>query len=170
MMEQSAYEKGKTRKLSPDEAKKKISRYCAYQERAHSEVESKLYTYGLNQTEVAEILAWLIAENFVNEERFAVAFAGGKFRTKRWGKIKIRQYLQQKQVSEYSINKALDLIDNSDYIKTINFHIDQAMKSSRSSNVYELRHKISRSLIAKGFEPELVWERLRAIIDDTQFS
>ena len=79
-------------------SKIRITKYCVYQERAHAEVEQKLYSFGLFANEVEELLAWLITENFVNEERFAKAFAGGKFRLKKWGKIKISQQLKLKRV------------------------------------------------------------------------
>ena len=153
-----------SKKLEFEDARQKIARFCAYQERAHSEVEGKLYSYGLNKSSVEELLAWLITENFVNEERYAIAFTGGKFRVKRWGKLKIRQHLGQKSVSEYSINKALAQIEDSDYLETVDYLIEKSLKVTKAPNEYELRHKISRSLITKGFEPELVWERLKTLI------
>lgn len=158
-----------SKELDIEEARQKIARFCSYQERAHSEVEMKLYSYGLRRGEVEELLAWLITENFVNEERFAVAFAGGKFRVKRWGRNKIRQYLEIKKVSAYSIEKALQEIDPNDYLKALDFLIEKAVRATKAPNIFELRHKIARSLIAKGYEPELVWERLKFFIKDEIF-
>ncbi len=89
----------------------KIARYCAYQERSHIEVEQKLYSFGITPAQVQEILAWLITENYINEERYAIAFAGGKFRIKKWGKLKIANRLEQKKISQYSINKSLSHIE-----------------------------------------------------------
>jgi regulatory protein len=155
-----------SKNLEFDEARQKIARFCAYQERAHAEVEEKLYSYGLHRDEVEELLAWLITENFVNEERFAMAFAGGKFRVKRWGKLKIKQYLQQKKVSDYSINKAIDAIEDREYTNSLDYLIEKAAKSAKAVNIFEHRHKISRSMISKGYEPELVWERMKILIED----
>lgn len=155
-----------SKKLELSEARQKIARFCAYQERAHAEVEEKLYSYGLSRDEVEEILAWLITENFVNEERFAIAYAGGKFRVKRWGKLKIKLYLQQKKVSDYSLNKALNAIDYDDYIASIDYLVESGSRSLKADNVYQHRHKLSRSIINKGYEPELVWERIKLLVED----
>ena len=148
------------------QAKLKIASYCAYQERCHSEVTEKLYSYDLHREEVEEIIAWLITENFLNEERFAIAFAGGKFRLKKWGRLKIKQALEQKKVSQYSINKSLKEIQQEDYLQTIEGHILSLKDKKQAPNVFVLRDRISRAIIAKGFEPELVWQQLRTIIPE----
>jgi len=151
-------------KIDFSSAKIKIAKYCAYQERAHYEVEQKLYSYGLYTDQVQELLAWLITENYLNEERFAIAYAGGKFRLKKWGKIKIEQNLLQKRVSEYSINKALSQIDAAAYLNTLEDLIRAKWRITKANNVYELRNKIARSVIIKGYEPEKVWELTKTII------
>ena len=104
--------------FTPEQAVPKIKQYCAYQERCHSEVRDKLYSFGLHKNDVEEIISTLITENYLNEERFAIHFAGGKFRMKQWGKIKIKQALKYKQVSDYCIRKALKEIDAHEYEKT----------------------------------------------------
>jgi regulatory protein len=157
-----------TKKLAFEDARQKIASYCAYQERAHIEVEVKLYSYGLSRDEVEELLAWLITENFVNEERYATSYAGGKFRVKRWGRLKIMRYLEQKKISEYSINKALDQIDYDDYCNTLDQLIIAASPKVKKENIFEYRHKLSRSLINKGYEPDLVWERLKLLVSDEE--
>src|SRR6478735_1227030 len=96
----------------------KAKHYCAYQERSHSEVRDKLYSFKLHRNEVEQLLTQLIEEDYLNEERFAMVYAGGKFRIKSWGKEKIKYALKQKQVSEYCIRKALAAISAIDYKKT----------------------------------------------------
>src|SRR6201996_8784258 len=93
--------------LSLEQALQKARHYCGYQERCHSEVKEKLYSFGLHKKEVEEALSTLIEENYLNEERFAIQYAGGHFRLKQWGKVKIRYELKQRQVSDYCIKKAL---------------------------------------------------------------
>jgi len=163
------YQPGNTSVNKPtidiNEARLKIARYCSYQERAHSEVEQKLYTYNLHFNQVQEVLAWLITENYLNEERFAIAFAGGRFRLKQWGKIKIRQHLLRKKVSEYSINTALNLLDEEDYQQTLISLINRKSETTVAKSKLELRNKVGRSLITKGFEPEIVWQQIRTIIE-----
>src|ERR1700709_2489168 len=95
------------KKLTREQAMQKARHYCAYQERSHYEVKQKLYSFGLHKIEVEESLSGLIEEDYLNEERFAIQFAGGHFRMKQWGRVKIRYELKQKQVSEYCIKKAL---------------------------------------------------------------
>src|SRR5690606_29368486 len=99
---------------SKEEALQKARHYCGYQERCHQEVKEKLYSFCLRKDEVEELLRTLIQENYLNEERFAIQFAGGKFRIKQWGKVKIQHALKQKQVSEYCIRKALASLDEED--------------------------------------------------------
>ena len=113
-------EEEKRKKIySPQEALKKAYKFCAYQERNQQEIRDKLYEWGLHKQDVEQIISQLISEGFINEERFAIAYAGGKFRIKHWGKIKIKLALKQKNISEYCINKALREINNRDYQKTL---------------------------------------------------
>lgn len=145
-------------------AKVKIARYCAYQERAHTEVKNKLDSYGLTQPEINEVIAWLITENYLNEERYAITIAGGKFRSKKWGKLKIEQFLKQKDVSEYSINRALSQIDVQEYRSTLELLVRNKWSQTTAPNVYELRNKIARYIIGKGYEPEITWDIVKGVV------
>jgi len=138
------------------EAKTKAGNYCAYQERTQQEVRDKLYNIGLYQDEVEEVLTELITENFINEERYAKAFASGKFRLKHWGRNKIVYTLKQKNISSYCIDQAMKEIDEDEYKNEI---IRQINKKSNqlSGKEYIVKNKIARFLITKGFETELVW-------------
>ena len=145
------------KKYTPDQAFPKAKHYCAYQERCHSEVKDKLYGFGLNKKEVEEIIAKLIEENYLNEERFAMQFAGGKFRMKHWGKVKIKYELKQKQVSDYSIKKALTAIDKTAYNKTLFDLFDKKLLNLKSEkNIFIKKKKVQDHLLQKGFELDLV--------------
>lgn len=144
-------------KLTPGQALQKIKHYCAYQERSHAEVKEKLYGFGLYKKEVEPIISTLIEENYLNEERFAIAYAGGHFRSKDWGRVKIKYQLKQKQVSEYCIKKALKAIDEEDYQKTLQRLFDQKLKTLKSEkNIFIKKRKLQDHLLQKGFETELV--------------
>ena len=93
--------------LTKEQALQKLRQYCAYQERSHSEVVQKLWDLGVYRSEHDEIISTLIEENYLNEERFAIQFAGGKFRMKSWGRKRIYYALKEKKVSEYNIKKAM---------------------------------------------------------------
>jgi regulatory protein len=148
--------------LTPAQALQKIKQYCAYQERCHFEVRDKLYSFGLHKNEVDEIMYTLITENYLNEERFAIHFAGGKFRMKQWGKIKIKQALKHKQVSEYCIRKALKEIDNNEYQKAFFKLAEQKLKALKTEkNIFIKKRKLQDFLMQKGYESEMVRQALK---------
>lgn len=148
--------------LTPEQALQKIKHYCAYQERCHSEVKEKLYSYGLRKTEVEDIISKLIEEDYLNEERFAAQFAGGHFRLKKWGRLKIIHSLKQKQVSDYCIRKGLKEIDEVDYQQTLQALYAEKRKALKSeTNHFVRKRKIQDYLLHKGYEPELIYALLR---------
>lgn len=142
--------------LTKEEALQKLKHYCAYQERCHSEVKEKLYSLGVPKNEHDEITSALIEENYLNEERFAVAFAGGRFRMKQWGRVKIKYELKQKQVSEYSIKKALKAIDEDEYLTLLKKLAAQKKASLKGEQYLVLKKKTMDYLMQKGFETELI--------------
>lgn len=148
--------------FTPEQSVQKIKQYCAYQERCHSEVRDKLYSFGLRRTEVEEIISGLISENYLNEERFAIHYAGGKFRLKQWGKNKIKQALKFKQISDYCINKALKEIDVKEYEKTFQKLAEQKLKTLKSEkNIFIKKRKLQDFLMQKGFENMFIHELLK---------
>lgn len=115
-----------------EKALQKIKHYCAYQERNHRETKEKLYSFGLYKNEVEQLLSQLVEENYLNEERFAIAFAGGRFRIKQWGRVKIKYELKQKNVSEYCIKIALKAIEEKDYQKKLHQLAEAKLKILKS--------------------------------------
>lgn len=144
------------KQLTKEQALQKLKHYCAYQERCHSEVKEKLYSLGIRRTDHDEIIAKLIEENYLNEERFAIAFAGGKFRMKQWGRIKIKYELKQKKVSDYSIRKALKQINETDYSEVLQKLAGEKYASLKKEQWLIRKKKTMDYLIQKGYEPELV--------------
>jgi regulatory protein len=144
------------KQLSKEQALQKLKHYCAYQERCHSEVKEKLYNLGVWKKDHDEIIAALIENNYLNEERFAIAFAGGKFRVKQWGRVKIKYELKQKQVSEYSIKKALKQIDEEEYLAVLDKMAKEKYASLKNEQYLVRKKKTMDYLIAKGFEADLI--------------
>jgi regulatory protein len=142
--------------LTPEQALQKLKQFCAYQERCHQEVTEKLYELGIWKKDQDAILATLIEENYLNEERFAIQYAGGKFRIKQWGRVKIRYELRQRKVSEYCIKKALKQIAEDDYLATLEKLADQKFASLRGQQPLLRKKKTMDYLIGRGFEPALV--------------
>ncbi|MBL7723417.1 MAG: RecX family transcriptional regulator [Chitinophagaceae bacterium] len=144
------------KQLTKEQALQKLKHYCAYQERCHSEVKEKLYNLGVWKKDHDQIIASLIEENYLNEERFAVAFAGGKFRVKQWGRVKIKYELKQKQVSEYSIKKAMKQIDEEEYERVLKKLADEKYSSLKNEQYLVRKKKTMDYLAGKGFEMDLV--------------
>jgi regulatory protein len=139
----------------------KARKYCALQERCHQEVREKLYTWGLPEKSVEQIISELISEGFVSEERFAKAYARGKFRIKRWGKNKIILELKKRNISEYSIRKGLKEIDEKEYNEVLKNLVVKKSKEVKDKNQYTRNHKIATYIAGKGFESELIWNLLK---------
>ena len=152
----------KTNQPSAD-AKLKIYKYCAYQERTHLEVRNKLFEYGLTSDEVEVILTQLISEGYLNEERFAKTFTGGKFRIKGWGRLKIIHELEAKGLTKNCIQLGLNEIDQTEYEKTLETLLKKKSTSVHEDDDYVRRDKIARYAIQRGFEPELVWRLIKEI-------
>jgi len=113
----------------------KMQSWCAYQERSQQDARDKLYELGMWTEAVENIIVQLIQDNFLNEERFAMSFARGKFSIKKWGRIKIKQELKQKRVSEYCLKKALQQIDETEYIETLKKIIESKRKLIKEPNI-----------------------------------
>lgn len=142
--------------FTKEQALEKIKHYCAYQERCHKEVKEKLYSYGLRKKEAEEIIAELIEKNFLNEERFAVLFAGGKFRMKHWGRKKIEYELQQKGINHFLITIALKETDDENYFKTLQKLAQAKWDALSSENKFVRQSKTNTYLLQKGYEQKLI--------------
>ncbi|GCC51190.1 RecX family transcriptional regulator [Chryseotalea sanaruensis] len=152
--------------MTVQEAKIKLYRFCAYQERCHQDVETKLYELGMRGDEVDEIIHHLIAEGFLNEERFAKAFTNGKFRLKHWGKLKIVNALEQRKLTNHCIQAGLKEIGEDEYIDTLQNLLSKKAPGIEVDNIFSLRDRLSRYAIQKGYETELVWRELKILFPD----
>lgn len=155
-----------SKRISPERALQKLRHYCAYQERCHSEVMQKLYGWGMYKRDAELLLSTLIEEGYLNEERFAVQFAGGKFRIKQWGRMKIEYALKQKQVSSYCIKKALAQIEEEDYNHTLEKLILsrwELLKGSKESVLIKTK-KLQDYLVNRGYEYPRVTEKIKQVL------
>jgi len=138
-----------------------MQKYCAYQERCHSEVRHKLLSLGIYGDALEEIIFDLIQENFLNEERFARSYARGKFRIKHWGRNKIIKELKVRQVSEYCMRMALEEIDEEEYLQTLKKLARKKWSEYRGMKNFERKGRLARYLASRGFESELIWAELK---------
>lgn len=146
-----------TRAFSPEQIWAKITGYCNYQERCHIEVQQKLKTMGVLQQQRELLLSRLIEEDYINEERFAIQYAGGKFRIKHWGKVKIRYELLQRKISIYNIKRALTAIDEETYRKTVQKLAAKKWKEQSGSPAVKKQYCYN-FLLQKGYEAQLIQE------------
>lgn len=142
--------------LTKEQALMKLKQYCAYQERSHSEVQQKLWDLGVWRSEHDDIIVKLIEEDYLNEERFAKAFVGGKFRMKDWGRKKIYYALKEKKVSEYVIKQAMKEIDDEAYRETVKELAEKKYASLKAEQYMVRKKKTTDYLLQKGYEPALV--------------
>ncbi len=144
---------------------KKLQRYCAYQDRCHKEVRKKIMDLGIYGDDLENIIVDLIEDNFLNEERFAKSYAGGKFRVKKWGKVRIKRELKQRNISTYCIKKGLQEIDPDDYWETLLTVIKKKNKTLKIKSEYIRKNRLALHALEKGYEIPLIWEAINSIFD-----
>ncbi len=151
-------------KTTKQKALQKISNFCAYQERSPAETLEKLISYGLNSAESEEILHSLVKEGFVNEQRFALQYAGSKFRLKHWGKRKIQYALKLKGISQEYITEALASIDMDDYYTTLEDLARQKISTLNKETTLSRSMKTTAFLLQKGYSQSDIQEIIKTII------
>ncbi|MAO11377.1 MAG: recombinase RecX [Flavobacteriaceae bacterium] len=146
------------------EAVAKLEGYCAYQERCHKEVEQKLKEMRMIPDAVNHIIHHLLQHDFLNETRFSQAFARGKFKSKKWGKQRIIRELKFRDISAYNIKKALQEISEAEYYKTFHELAEKRVKQlDGESNLQKKRKKLADYLFYRGWESNLVYEKVREL-------
>lgn len=135
--------------------------YCSYQERCHIEVSEKLRSFVLNQAEKDRIIVHLIESNFLNEERFALVFSISKFHQKKWGKIRIKNELKARKISDYLVTKALKEIPSEEYEMTFETLAEKHWESIIEKNDLKKRKKFCDYLLRKGWESERIYEKVK---------
>lgn len=147
----------------PKAALEKLRKYCAYQERSNQDVVQKLWELQITPEWHDEIIISLIQENFLNEERFARAFARGKFSIKKWGRVKITDGLKKHGVSKPCIKLALTEIDGDKYFELLNETVRLKRDSLKEKNPWKRKSAIYRFAVQRGFESSLVLEAIEAL-------
>ena len=146
----------KAKILDENTARQKAEHYCAYQERSQQEVRDKLYEWGQYPSVVENIISQLIASNFLNEQRFALAYTTGKFRQNGWGKVKIKQGLKLKRVSDPLIKKALNTIDGDEYLAMLKRIVEKKAALMKEKDRFKLNYKLQQYALSRGFEGDLI--------------
>ncbi len=154
----------KTASYTLKEATKKLEGYCAYQERCHQEVNQKLCEMGMIPEAIDQIIAHLIKEDYLNEERFAQSFARGKFNIKKWGKNRISNELEQRHISKYNIKTALKEINDETYLDTLAALAEKRLEAIKEANKQKRRKKLADYLLYRGWDSHLVYAKISELI------
>lgn len=142
--------------LTAAQALQKLKHYCAYQERSHQEVVTKLYALKISSHQHTAIIAQLIEENYLNEERFAQAYARGKMRMNHWGRKKIELHLQAKAISPYCIKNALKNLDIDEYDEVLKKEFQKKWEACKGLPEYNRFFKTKQYLLSRGFESSMI--------------
>lgn len=149
---------------SVNEAQTRMERYCVYQERCHQEVEQKLWEMQLIPQAVEKIMLHLLEHDFINESRFAKAYARGKFSIKKWGRNRIANELKKRKISSYNIKLALQQIEEDNYLKTLDQLAENRVLQIKEPNKYKKRKKLADYLLYRGWESDLVYEKVILLV------
>lgn len=157
-MESGHDQRRKRKALNKEEALALMQKYCVYQDRCHQEVRYRLLEHQIYGDDLEDIITDLITEDFLNDERFAIAYASGKSKIKKWGKIKISQELKKRNISPYCIKRALSQIDSEAYFDNLIQIIRQRWDGT--STDYHTRNRLTAYAARKGYEYELIKEAI----------
>lgn len=145
------------------EALQKLEHFCAYQERCHDEVVTKLYSLKMTRDEIDIVVVQLIEGDFLNETRFACSFARGKHRIKHWGKIRITNELKARNISSTNITLALKEISSEEYFETFENLAERSWNSISETNLLKKRKKFCDYMLRRGYESNLVYEKAKEL-------
>jgi len=156
--------KHKFKSYCVEEALQKLMHFCAYRDRSQKEVEDKLNEMHMIDAAKEKIIIELMQEGFLNEERFARSFVRGKFRIKKWGRIKITQELKKRGISSPIIKMGLTEIKESDYRTTLFELAEKKLEKIDEPNEYKRKGKLADHLMRKGYESSLVFDSIQELL------
>ncbi len=156
-----SFSKQTVKTYTVEQAKRALESYCVYQDRCHKEIEEKLSKMQMIPEACEVIILHLMEHNFLNEERFAKSFARGKFRIKKYGKVRIVQELKFRNISEYNIKTALKEISETEYLDTLATLVHHKWQTTKESNVYKKQKKVADFMLRKGYESHLIYQQIQ---------
>lgn len=146
----------------------RIAAYCAYQERSPQEVRQRLRKWEVPQAEAEAIVQRLVQEGYLNQERFAHSFTGGKVRVKRWGKVRIEQELRKRGITGEDASRSLAAIDGHTYALNLRALLDKKEAALKEPDARVRKQKLARYAFSKGYEADLVWQVLSQMGHETE--
>jgi len=150
------------KQLTAEQAYQKITAFCSFRDRTQKEIIDKLYAIGASKDIVKNLILKLEEEGYLNEERMALSYAGGKFRVKAWGRKKIQVHMKHLGLSKEQINKGLEEINALEYRSRLEDLFDKKWENlEKEADPMQRLAKTIRFLAGKGYENDLIWEVVR---------
>jgi len=137
-------------------ARDRIARLCSRREMCRKEVREKLQNWGVDAEHIAKIENWLVESRYVDEERYARAYVRNHLYLRKWGKIKIRTHLKEKQITGTMIDNALSEIPEEEYQEILRTELLKKKKSLKPANRFDLLARLQRFALSRGFETDVV--------------
>ncbi len=157
----------KQRKISCEEAIYRLASQCSLSEQCLQSCKQKLEKWNISEEDSKKILDRLQAEKYVDERRFAAFFVKDKYNLEHWGKKKIELYLRQKNIPQNYIEEALGTIEDENYEDQLYQLISQKIKSTKAKSKYDLKGKLFRFAISRGFESGLSLKTIDKVIQNS---
>ena len=154
----------KSKHLSYQQALVRLEQYCSYQERCHQETRFKLVQLGVRGDALEEIMTHLIQKGFLDETRFASAYARGKLRNNQWGWNKIRQELKRRQISDHNLTLARAELEENDYAKVLRMVLEKKRTALMRQPLHVQKAKLFKFAYGRGFESELISPMLKEML------
>lgn len=151
------------------QAYQKLSALCARSEHCQQEMLDKMRQWGISDEDQAIVMARLINEKYVDDERFAHAFVYDKIRYSKWGRRKVEQALWMKRIDEHISKPILDEVDDEEYLHILKPLLKQKSKSVTGHNEYERTMKLIKFALGRGFTMDLIKQCIE-VDDEDEFS
>ncbi|MDY6801119.1 MAG: regulatory protein RecX [Bacteroidota bacterium] len=155
----------KPKKISTKQALVKAQNLCAQKEKCIEDIKQKFHQWGINKNDFEPLIASLIEDKFIDEERFAKAFVKEKFRFNKWGKIKIEYALKQKNIPESFIQKGMNEISLYEYQQVLETELTKKLNSLKDTDEYTIKSKLVRFAVSRGFENGKVFDTVNSMVN-----
>lgn len=145
----------------------KAMKACSGREYCISDIRTMLERWGAaSEDTVEKVIRRLLAESFIDENRYSRAYALDHFRYNHWGKVKIAVGLRSRKIPEEAIAYGLEAIDDEEYMALLKKVVDDQRKKIKAKNRFDLKGRLLRHVLGKGFESHLAYEAINSIFSE----
>ena len=144
------------KEMTEQEAYLQLAALCAQAEHCQQEMRDKMKRWEIDETVQNRIIARLVKERYIDDERYARAFVKDKIRYNKWGRRKVQQALWQKRIDDDIQRRVLDEIDEKEYLDVLRPLLKQKRKTIKAQSDYELNHKLMRFALSRGFSFDII--------------